>query len=174
MPDHRSHGFPYEQPPRHNELAAGIAEQARASDSPKPSGQLEQGASTVPALGGRAHKGKTALSHRIQSPTLSPEDARRARTLRNALARELAATVGGGECGVAASLFLKFAAQKTAAAEAAYQAGDYETHRKLSESARMDVLYAREHAAKTAEARKASTGWVDPLAKWRKPPKEGA
>ena len=70
-----------------------------------------------------------------------------------ALAGEIASTVGGGRCGIAASLFVKFCAQKTAAAEEAFAKGDFETHRKLSESARMDLLYAREHAAKEAAAR---------------------
>jgi hypothetical protein len=86
--------------------------------------------------------------------------------LRKALSGEIARTVGGGECGIAASLFLKWAAQKTAAAEEAYVAGDYETHRKLSESARMDVLYAREHAAKEALSRskrvQAPAPWLAP------------
>jgi hypothetical protein len=68
--------------------------------------------------------------------------------------------VGGGRCGVAASLFLKFASQKTAAAEVAYQAGDFEMHRKLSESARMDILYSREHAAKEAASRPRAPGAV--------------
>ena len=155
MPDHRSNGFPYMQPDRHDELTDGVpaAVQAEASDERRPDGTIALGASTVPALGGKARKGTTYLSHRIEAPTLSEESQRRARVLRRTLAGEIASTVGAGTCGVAASLFLKFAAQKTAAAEEAFQRGDYEAHRKLSESARMDVLYAREHAAKEALAR---------------------
>jgi hypothetical protein len=113
-------------------------------------------------MGGKAHKGTTKLSHRIDAPKLAPTSQKRARTLRRAVAGEIARTVGGGVCGIAASLFVKFAAQKTAAAEEAYQAGDYETHRKLTESARMDILYAREHAAKEAQARPKALR--DPLA----------
>ena len=52
----------------------------------------------------------------------------------------------------------KFAAQKTAAAEEAFETGDYETHRKLTESARMDVLYGCEHAVKDAVAREVDKG----------------
>lgn len=155
MPAYRSHGREYVEPPRADELPDGVkaVEQAEASGERTQDGRPAQGARTIPALGGKAHKGKSYLSHQIVAPTLDPANARRARVLRNHLSREIAKSVGGGSCGVAASLFLKFAAQKTAAAEQAYQAGDFDTHRKLSESARMDILYAREHAAKEAEAR---------------------
>jgi hypothetical protein len=169
MPESRSHAFPYVEPERHDELSSGVAVQAEASDPRKADGTLMLGARKVPSAGGKAHKGRTRLSHHIEGPRLAPESVKRARTLRQALAGELAAGVGGGVCGVAASLFLKFASQKTAAAEEAFAAGDYETHRKLSESARMDVLYAREHAAKEATAR--PKGPVDPLARWM--PKDG-
>jgi hypothetical protein len=170
MPDQRSHGFPYQQPPRHDEEPAGVTvpEQAEAGAERRPDGTLALGASTVPSKGGKAHKGKTRLSHRVDgAPALDPVYVKQARSLRNALRTEIAAVLGGGVCGIAASLFVKFAAQKTAAAEQAFQAGDFETHRKLSESARMDILYAREHAAKEAAAR--PKAWVDPLAPYRLP-----
>lgn len=155
MPTRPKNGVPYVETERHDELSAGVpVEQGRASDPRKPGGQLAQGASETPRKGGLAHKNTTKLSHRLEAPALAPEYERRAQALRNALRREIAMVVGGGVCGVAASLFVKFAAQKTAAAEEAYVRGDFDTHRKLSESARMDVLYAREHAAKEAEARK--------------------
>lgn len=165
MPESRSHGVPHWEPERHDELSAGVVDpvQVRASVERKAGGhRIRKGDKEVPAAGGRARKHTTSLSHRIESATLSAEWLRRARTLRKALATEIASTVGGGQCGVAASLFIKFASQKTAAAESAFQAGDFETHRKLSESARMDILYAREHALKTAAARAESTaglGW---------------
>jgi hypothetical protein len=171
MPTSTSHGRPYVEPERHDELSPGVAEQAPARDPRKPGGQLVQGARSVPSLGGKAHKDKTFLSHRIEGSTLDPVNVRRARTLRNRLSREIAAGVGGGVCGVAASLFLKFASQKTAAAEEAFAKGDFETHRRLSESARMDVLYAREHAAKQAQARPRMP--FDPLATFMPKP-EGA
>jgi hypothetical protein len=165
MPETISHGHPYQEPERHDELSTGVPAQVPASDRRRPGGQLAQGAKVTPSLGGKATKGATQLSHRIDAPTLTDVSVKRARTLRRALSGEIARTVGGGVCGIAASLFLKFAAQKTAAAEEAFQRGDFEAHRKLSESARMDVLYAREHAAKTAEARKATTPgpkpWLD-------------
>jgi hypothetical protein len=164
VPDFVSHTFPYVQPDKAGELTTGVpdAEQARASAERKTGGRgIPSGATIVPKLGGIAHKGKTYLSHHIEAPTLNPLHVTRARTLRNRLAREIAAGVGCGACGVAASLFLKFAAQKTAAAEEFYQAGDFEAHRKLSESARMDVLYAREHAAREAKSRpRPSPPWL--------------
>jgi len=164
MPEVRQHGRPYMEPERHDELSAGVPDitPARAGSERRPNGTIAPGASTLAAKGGRAHKGRTNLSHRIEAPTLTPESVRRARVLRKALSGEVARTVGGGVCGIAASLFLKFASQKTAAAEEAFRGGDFEVHRKLSESARMDILYAREHAAKEAESRRRNTpkrGW---------------
>lgn len=176
-PDHRSNGFPYVQPDRHDELADGVPKESQVEPGAerRPDGTLVQGASTIPSMGGKAHKGRTNLSHRIEAPTLTPKSVSRARTLRRALSGEIAATVGNGHCGIASSLFIKFASQKTAAAEEAFQVGDFETHRKLSESARMDILYAREHAAKEAEARAKTRGPVDVLAAFRLPaPKERA
>ena len=136
------------------------APQASAGGERRADGTLEQGARTVPSLGGKASKGRTQLSHVIVAPTLTEHSQRRARVLRRALSGEVARTVGGGHCGIAASLFIKFAAQKTAAAEEAFTAGDFETHRKLSESARMDILYAREHAAKEAATRRAASAGI--------------
>lgn len=157
MPTSRSHGFNgYVEAPRADEEPAGVpeTEQARASLERKAGGNgIPLGAKVVPMLGGKAHKNKTHLSHKIESTKLDPVYLKRARVLRNALSREIASVLGGGRCGVAASLFLKFAAQKTAAAEQAFAAGDFEAHRKLTESARMDVLYSREHAIKEAAAR---------------------
>lgn len=171
MPSHRSHDRDvYLEPERHNELSTGVPA-AQSGTQKREAGRLTPGpdgsAAIAGAVGGSRHRGRTQLSHRIDAPTLTPTSQSRARTLRRALAGEIAATVGGGRCGIAASLFIKFAAQKTAAAEEAFAVGDFETHRKLSESARMDVLYAREHAAKEAAAR--PRGPVDPLAAFRSP-----
>lgn len=158
MPTTRSHGFSYVQPERHDELSTGVAA-ASTGPSKREAGRFTpDSAAKAGAQGGEKSKGRTHLSHHIGSTELTPTSQTRARTLRRALAGEIAATVGGGHCGIAASLFVKFAAQKTAAAEEAFERGDFDTHRKLSESARMDVLYAREHAAKEAAARPA----VDP------------
>lgn len=156
MPTSTSHAFPYVEPERHDELSTGIPA-ARSGQQKREAGRFTAGpngsAIQAGAEGGKSHRGRTQLSHNIEASTLTPTSLKRARTLRRALSAEIAATVGAGQCGIAASLFVKFAAQKTAAAEEAFVAGDYETHRKLSESARMDTLYAREHAAKTAAAR---------------------
>lgn len=165
MPEVRSHNFVYIEPERHDELSAGVRSQVDASDQRRPGGQLLPGASKVPSEGGKARKGTTKLSHSIEAPTLSPTSVKRARTLRRAIAGEIASTVGGGICGVTCSLLVKFAAMKTAAAEEAFAIGDFESHRKLTESARMDLLYAREHAAKEAASRPAAP--FDPLAPYR-------
>lgn len=164
MPVQRSHDRPYVEPERHDALSPGVPA-ARGGAQKREAGRFTPGpdgsAIVAGADGGRRHKGRTHLSHRIDAPTLTPTSQARARILRRALSSEIATTVGAGRCGIAASLFIKFAAQKTAAAEEAFQAGDYETHRKLSESARMDVLYAREHAAKEAQSRPRAP--VDPM-----------
>jgi hypothetical protein len=158
VPAFRSHGATYVEPERHDELSHGVPA-ARSGAQKRSRGRFTAGpdgsAIVAGEAGGKRHKGKTHLSHRIDAPTLTPTSQKRARTLRRALSGEIASTVGGGHCGIAASLFIKFASQKTAAAEEAFAAGDYETHRKLTESARMDILYAREHAAKEAQARAA-------------------
>jgi len=164
MPAHRSHGKTYVEPERHDELTAGTSA-APSGAQKREAGRFLPGDSAreAGAAGGSRRKGTTRLSHRIDAPTLTPTSQQRARTLRRALAAEIADTVGGGECGIASSLFIKWASQKTAAAEEAFEAGDYETHRKLSESARMDVLYAREHAAKSAAGRPRAP--ADPMAR---------
>jgi hypothetical protein len=148
--------FPYEEVPRHDELPSGVAA-ARSGPSERDAGRFLAGpggsAALAGAEGGGKRKGRTKLSHDIVGASLTATSTKRARTLRRVLSGEIAATVGGGRCGVAASLFIKFASQKTAAAEEAFERGDFEAHRKLSESARMDVLYAREHAAKEASSR---------------------
>jgi hypothetical protein len=160
MPTYLSHGERYMQPDRHDELTEGVPA-APSGQGKREAGRFVAGpdgsAVQAGAVGGSRRKGRTHLSHALEAPTLTPVSQRRARVLRRALTGEIASTVGAGHCGIAASLFVKFAAQKTAAAEEAFQAGDYETHRKLSESARMDVLYAREHAAKEAVARRDAT-----------------
>lgn len=168
MPAHKSHGFPYVEPERHDELSTGVPETRALVDAGgqrRTNGTFAPGSSAMAAKGGAAHKGRTKLSHNLDAPKLSIESQKRARTLRKMLSGEIAKTVGGGHCGIAASLMIKWAAQKTAAAEEAFVKGEYETHRKLTESARMDMLYAREHAAKEAAARPKTA--IDPLAAWR-------
>jgi hypothetical protein len=156
MPEAVKKGIHYVEVPRHDELPAGVPA-APSGVQKREAGRFTAGPSgsavQAGAAGGGKHKGHTKLSHDIGGTSLTPTSTKRARTLRRVLSGELAASVGGGRCGVAASLFIKFAAQKTAAAEEAFERGDFEAHRKLSESARMDVLYAREHAAKEAASR---------------------
>ena len=159
MPAHKSHGKEYVEPPRHDELPDGVARTpVNTGGEKRPDGTFAPGNQALARLGGSRSKGTTKLSHKIVGAKLSPTSVQRARTLRRALTSEIARNVGGGFCGIAASLLIKYAAQKTAAAEEAFERGDYDSHRKLSESARMDILYAREHAAKEAAARKVAGG----------------
>jgi len=161
MPTSTSHGRRYIEPERHNELSGGIVapvEQAEGGDERRDDGTFAQDAKTAQSKGGKALKGRTRLSHHIGGEKLTRRSRDRARALRVALCAEIVSTVGGGMCGIAASLLVKFAAQKTAAAEEAYDRGDYDAHRRLSESARMDLLYGREVAAKAALARREAGG----------------
>lgn len=164
MPVRRSHGHARVEPPRPGELPAGVP--AEPSGSPKRTSQrFERGTDAAResgAKGGAASRGRTKLSHMIEPGKLSAESIRRARTLRRALSHEIAQEAGGGVCGIAASLLVKWAAAKTAAAEEAFARGSYDLYRKLTDSARKDVLLAREHAAKEAAARRAAAGTVNP------------
>jgi hypothetical protein len=162
-----SHGKPYEEPERHDQLSDGVPEQVQAGDERRPNGTFQQGSKRAQSKGGKSHKGEPALAHKITAPeTLDVRHRKAAATLRVALRAEIAKTVGAGICGVAGSLLIKFVAQKTAAAEQAYQRGDYETHRKLSESARMDLVYARDLEAKAAQSRPKGPR-VDPAERYR-------
>jgi hypothetical protein len=156
MPNHLSHGFPYIQPERHDEMSDGVAapRQADTGDERRANGTLVQGASIVPAMGGRSLKGRTSLSHRIDATALREPNRRRARSFRRAACSELARDVGGGVCGVVASALVKLAAEALALSEQALEDGDLDLHRKLAESSRMHLVYAREHCAKAAVARR--------------------
>lgn len=159
MPSHKSHGHEYVEPPRHDELPDGVVVTPAPTGHEKtPDGRFAPGCTELARRGGSRSKGTTKLSHKIVGAKLTEQSVRRARTLRKAITSEIARGVGGGYCGIAASLFIKYSAQKSAAAEEAFERGDFELFRKLSESARMDILYAREHAAKEAVARKAAAG----------------
>jgi hypothetical protein len=104
-------------------------------------------------MGGKASKGTTRLSHRIDSETLTKTYRARARTLRRVTCSELARTVGGGVCGIIPSLFVKHASVATALSEQALDEGDKDRAVKYAEASRMHLLYARELCAKDADAR---------------------
>jgi hypothetical protein len=169
MPAYKSHGKTYVQPDAPDELTEGVPVRAldQTGDVRRANGTFEQGSKWNQAKGGKASKGQPKLATALTAPKLDPKHRKAATNLRTALRAEIAATVGAGVCGIAGSLLIKFCAQKTAAAEQAYEAGDYETHRKLSESARMDLVYARELEAKAAQSRPKPR--VDVLAKWLTP-----
>ena len=155
MSTSKQHGFSgYVEAPRPDDDVGGIPanEHAEARAERTPTGQWTKGAKTAQTKGGKARKGSTKLSH--------VGGTKEARSLRRALGREIASSVGGGTCDVAASLFLRWAADKAEMAEKAKAEGDAESFRKLTESARMDVVYAREHAAKTAQSRPQKPAWM--------------
>ncbi|HEY1696167.1 MAG TPA: hypothetical protein VGG39_28565 [Polyangiaceae bacterium] len=166
MPSHRSHDRDvYLEPERHDELSAGVpgdpSEQQQARKERKAGGRgIPPGATAIPRLGGKAHKGKPKL---VRGKALTKAGS----ALHRALCAETASTEGGGVCDRRASLMLRWAADKTEMAERAKAAGDLESFRRLTESARMDLLYAREHAAKAAQARPRAP--ADPLGRWRLP-----
>ena len=171
MPVSRSHDRPYVEPERHDELSTGtpavLQATARAERKAGATG-IPKGARALPALGGRAKKDSTHLSHRIASvATLGEKYLLRARALRRATCAELALTVGGGVCGIIPSLFVKHASVATALSEQALDTGDTDRAVKYAEASRMHLLYARELCAKDAAAR--PKVWRDPLAAFRLP-----
>lgn len=163
MPSHRSHDRPYVEPERHDELSTGTpaAPLASARSEQTPDGRLLPGARTIPSMGGKATKGATHLSHRIDSETLTETYRKRARTLRRVTCAELARTVGGGVCGIIPSLFVKHASVATALAEQALDEGDKDRAVKYAEASRMHLLYAREICGKDAQSRPPAENAVD-------------
>ncbi len=165
----QSHGKPYAEPERADELSAGVAvaSQGSARGERTVEGRFLPGSRTVPTLGGKATKGATRLSHRIDSETLADAYQKRARTFRRMTCAELARTVGGGLCGIIPSLFVKHASVATALSEMALDKGDTDRAVKYAEASRMHLMYAREICAKDALARPKAP--FDPLAAWREP-----
>lgn len=166
----RSHGRLRAEPERADELSDGVPAPPLegAKDARRPTGQLLKGASTVPSMGGRARKGRTRLSHRIDTQTIPEPYRKRARALRRAVCRELARTVGGGVCGIIPSLLVKHAAVATALAEQALDENDHARAVKFAEASRIHLVFARETAAKDAAARPREP-W-DPLGQYMSPP----
>jgi hypothetical protein len=157
MPTSRSHGFGYVEAPRHDELPTGVpalgAEQANARQERKAGGRgIQKGATEVPAAGGRARKGRTKLTHDVPDALpVSDILRRRARFARKRMTGELARVVGGGACGMIASVLVKLAVEDIAMRETAMTEGNRDEARRLGESARMHLLYARETCAKDGE-----------------------
>lgn len=172
MPAHKSHGKTYIEPPRHDELPDGVRQPdeiaVRGGDTKRSKGRFQSGdarTKAAAAKGGRNRRGWSKLTHDPTSLALTPELQRQAEDLFEGLSAEFAQTVGGGHVSPTASVLVKFAAQKIVAAQEALDAGAKEEFRKLSESARMDLLYAREMIAKDAKDRVENAKWgrVAPL-----------
>src|SRR6202040_1907716 len=117
-------------------------------------GRFATGASIIPRMGGKALKGRTKLTHDVPSSLpVSATLQRRARFSRRKVCSELAATVGGGRCGMLASLYVKLGVEDVALREAALADGNIPLAKSLGESARMHLLYARETCAKDSKSR---------------------
>jgi hypothetical protein len=159
MPTVRSHDREYIEPERHDELSAGTPEpvnaQANAGQERKGrSGRIAKGANIIPAMGGKATKGRSKLTHNVPDALPVSDKLRsRARYARRRMATELARTVGGGVCGMLASAIVKLGVEDMAMREAAMAEGKRDEARKLGESARMHLMYAREVCAKDAASR---------------------
>jgi hypothetical protein len=108
----------------------------------------------VPAMGGRAHKGRTRMTHEVRDalPVSAPLK-RQAKYMRRRTCTELARDVGGGRCGIIASALVKLASEDMALREAALESGDVDVAQRLGVSARGHLLSAREVTAKDAECR---------------------
>ncbi len=134
MPTSTSHGFPYVEPERHDELSSGhpAPPQAEARGERRANGTWTKGARTAQSQGGKSIAGRGRALVHLGGATKS------VKALRRALRTEVASTVGGGVCGVAASLIIRWASDKTELAEKAKAAGDLESFRKLTESARIE------------------------------------
>ncbi len=178
MPTTIKNGIPYPEAPRADEMADGVpadaTEQAAARQERKAGGRgIQKGATAIPSLGGKAHKGTTRLTHRVGELPVSDNLKRNAKFMRRRTCTELARTVGGGECGIVASALVKLASEDLAlraevlASDAVPLAEKVALSTKLGVSIRGHLLGAREAAAKDAEARPRAP--VDPLAAYRLP-----
>lgn len=147
---------------RPSKLPSGMQadEQAEASTERTPTGQWVRGCSTAQSKGGKAHKGKTVLSHRLGLDTLTAKEDFKphlaaARAFHKRVCSDLARSVGAGECPPIVASIVMGAAMQTAAAaylfEQAARDGDVKTFAAastLSNSARANLLGAWEVCAK--------------------------
>jgi hypothetical protein len=107
------------------------------------------------------------LSHRLPEDVLDEAGRKRVRALRQALCSEARATIGAGYCGVGASLLYKDVAVLSELQEQALRAGDVDAVRKLAESKRATLAYAREECARVGGARKSiGVGALPPGFQW--------
>jgi hypothetical protein len=162
MPTSTSHGRPYVEPERHDELSNGTpaptAEQADASQERRQGGaRIAPGSKIVPAMGGKARKGRAKLTHDVPDALpVSDTLKRRAKYARRRMCAQLARSVGGGTCDMFASALVKLGVEDMAMREQAMSDGKRDEARRLGESARMHLLYAREVCVKDAASRKHS------------------
>jgi hypothetical protein len=157
MPTTIKNGIPYPEPPRSDELGSGVPDpsQAAARQERRAGGAgIPPGAKLVPSKGGRAHLGRTKMTHDVRDALpVSDNLKRNARHMRKRTCAELARDVGGGTCGLIASAMVKLASEDMAMRESALESGDVEVAQRLGVSARGHLLAARDVAAKDAESR---------------------
>jgi hypothetical protein len=156
MPLATKNGTPYPDLVRPDELPRGVPDaQPGARQERKAGGRgIQKGAKDIPAMGGRARKGRTKLTHEVQGTLPVSERLRgQARFMRRKTCAELARTVGAGTCGLIASALVKLASEDLAMREECLARGDVEVAQRLGVSARGHLLSAREVAARDGENR---------------------
>lgn len=148
-----------------NELPAGVPEDAPPTERPQrgPDGRFLSG-NRLSAQGGKRKAGALALARKLglsqeQSEQFRPY-LRHAEQWRRHKVNELAATVGGGQCGAGPSSIIATAARQLASSmylfDLATASGDPELHArasKLGNDSRQNLLAAHELAAKEAASR---------------------
>ncbi|MBK8994634.1 MAG: hypothetical protein IPM35_02635 [Myxococcales bacterium] len=131
-----------------------------------------ESARALGSLGGQQSAGKSRLARRVAladtfaDPRFTPY-ARAARAFRRLHVRQLAQSVGGGQCGPAPSSIVSSAALQLAASRFAFEVlGDMQLGSRLADASRQNLLAAHELCAKEALARPRDPA-NDPIARMR-------
>jgi hypothetical protein len=150
MPAHRSHGHRYIEPPRYDELPPGLPahEAVTSAPAPRSKGRFVAGDPATRAAGSKGGR----QPRRPKSKALTPGQQRRAEEILRRITDQFAVTIGGGVVDTVGRTLIESAARKTLLAELAFEEGNADENRKLSESARNDLMYCREHVAQIAVA----------------------
>lgn len=164
----RSQDGRYPQVPRSDELLEGVPAPAQepSTDERDAAGKLQPGARKVPSAGGKAHRGRTQLSHKaglsgiLALPAFKPYVAQAKAFARQHVA-SLARSVGGGQCGAGPASVVTTAALQLAASrfcfDQASTTGDADLFlkaSKLGDASRNNLLSASDLCAAEAKRRK--------------------
>lgn len=163
----RSQDGRYPQVPRSDELMKGVPAEAQepSRDEQDAAGKLQKGARKIPSMGGKAHRGRTQLSHKtglsgiLALPAFKPYLAQAKAFARQHVAT-LARSVGGGQCGAGPASVVTTAALQLAASrfcfDQASTSGDADLFlkaSKLGDASRNNLLSASDLCAAEAAAR---------------------